>query len=270
MYKCHVVSSRDSARTNKDNIKSLENKYGKNSNVVRVRVDGEFPKQEDDVFISIEHILRSTMTEFEKPEVPDLLHIGCDVARFGDDKTVIGYKCNELIDFYKKRQGQDTMQTANDIVSCFDELLQRYPKYNRTIAVKIDDGGGGGGVVDRLRQLKSQNPKRFEQMEIYPVKFGQRIKHSYYHDSTTYMMAVVKSLLCPYDENGSEKPVELILPNDNDLIAQLSGRKYSMTDAAKQRVESKDAIKNRGGHSPDEADCVLLCCLPVKQKKRRG
>ena len=65
------------------------------------------------------------------------------------------------------------------------------------------------------------------------------------------------------------KPVELILPNDDDLIVQLSTRKYEMTDDSKQRVESKDAIKKRGGHSPDEADCILLCCLPVRQKKRR-
>ena len=127
----------------------------------------------------------------------------------------------------------------------------------------------GGGVVDRLRQMKRSNPQRFKQMEIFPVKFGQRIKHAYYYDSTTYMMSVVRNLLSPHDEDGKPKPVELILPDDADLIAQLSTRKYEMTDDSRQRVESKDAIKKRGGHSPDEADCILLCCLPVKFKKER-
>lgn len=42
LYKCHTVSSRNSKRTNKDNIASLERKYGAESNVVRVRVDGDF------------------------------------------------------------------------------------------------------------------------------------------------------------------------------------------------------------------------------------
>ena len=51
MYKHHTVSSRNSPRTNKENILSLERKYGKDSNVVRVRVDGEFPTQDDDVFV---------------------------------------------------------------------------------------------------------------------------------------------------------------------------------------------------------------------------
>ena len=124
-------------------------------------------------------------------------------------------------------------------------------------------------MVDRLRQLKRNNPQRFERLEIFPIKFGERIRHAYYYDSTTYMMGVVRSLLSPHDENGKPKPVELILPDDDDLIAQLSGRKYSMTDDSRQRVESKDAIKKRGGHSPDEADCILLCCLPVRFKKER-
>ena len=131
-------------------------------------------------------------------------------------------------------------------------------------------GGVGGGVVDRLRQVKRNAPERFWWLEVYPVKFGQRIKHKYYHDSTTYMMAVVKKLLQPYDEDGQRKPVELILPDDDDLVAQLSGRKYALTEASKIKIESKDAVKKRGQPSPDEADCVLLLCLPVKPPKRRG
>ncbi|MBQ3566216.1 MAG: DEAD/DEAH box helicase family protein [Oscillospiraceae bacterium] len=269
LYKCHKVSSRDSSRTNKDNIKSLENKYGSQSNVVRIRVDGEFPKQEDDVFISIEYIEKSVMTDFTEPDIPDLIHIGCDVARFGDDKTIVGYKVNEKMEIFEKRQGQDTMKTADDIVRCAEMLLRKYKKYSRPIPVKVDDGGVGGGVVDRLRQMQKLNPKKFSWMVVFPVKFGLRINHPYYHDSTTYMMGVVRSMLSPHDEDGREKPVELILPDDNDLIAQLSQRKYFMTDMSKQCVESKKAIKKRGGHSPDEADCVLLCCLPVKIKKKR-
>ncbi len=84
------------------------------------------------------------------------------------------------------------------------------------------------------------------------------------------MMSIVKSLLQPYDDNGKKKPVELILPDDNDLVAQLSGRKYELTDTSKIRIESKDAMKKRGQPSPDEADCVLLLCLPVKPPKKKG
>lgn len=41
------------------------------------------------------------------------IEIGCDVARFGDDKTCIGYRVNEKVEIYKKYNGQDTNWTAS-------------------------------------------------------------------------------------------------------------------------------------------------------------
>ena len=41
-----------------------------------------------------------------------------------------------------------------------------------------------------------------------------------------------------------------------------------MTEASKIKIESKDAVNKRGQPSPDEADCVLLLCLPVKPPKK--
>lgn len=270
-YKAFHIDGRNSSRVSKEFVQTIIDMYGEDSDVFRVRVAGEFPLQEDDIFIPLSLIEASIMTEPKTNKNPSFIHIGCDVARFGDDKTVIGYNVDGKVSFYKKRRGQDLMKTADDIVMLGEELIRKY-KFNGMIPVKIDDGGVGGGVVDRLRQIKRNSPERFVWLDIYPVKFGQRIKHKYCYDSTTYMMMIVKKLLQPFDEDGNKKPVELILPDDNDLIAQLSGRKYFLTDNSKIRIESKDAMKKRGSPSPDEADCVLLLCLPVKpgNKGRRG
>ncbi len=268
-YATFHIDGRKSGRVPQDFIDTIIRMYGEDSDVFRVRVAGDFPLQEDDIFIPLSLVENSIMTEYSPMETPHLVHIGCDVARFGDDKTVIGYKTDEKVVFYKKRQGQDTMKTADDIIMLGEQLVRRY-NLDTPIPVKIDDGGVGGGVVDRLRQVKRNDPERFWWLEVYPVKFGQRIKHKYYYDSTSYMMSIVKSLLQPYDDNGKKKPVELILPDDNDLVAQLSGRKYELTDTSKIRIESKDAMKKRGQPSPDEADCVLLLCLPVKPPKKKG
>lgn len=265
LYRTFKVSSKDSSRTNKENIEALIRKYGAESNVVRVRVFGEFPIAEDDVFIPLTLVENSIMTEYKERE-PEFIHIACDVARYGDDKTVIGYKVNEKIQFHKKRRGQDTMRTAADIVLLGEKLMEKY-KFKDKIPIKVDDGGVGGGVVDRLKQIKNSDPNKYWWMEIFPVKFGVRIKHKYYYDSTTYMMSVVKSLLESFDEDGKPKPVELVLPNDEDLAGQLSVRKYQVTDNTKIKVESKDDMKKRGLTSPDEADCILLLCLPVTIKK---
>ena len=272
-YAAFHIDGRKSSRVSQDFVQTIIRMYGEDSDVFRVRVAGDFPLQEDDIFIPLPLVENSIMTEFSPRKKPDSIHIGCDVARFGDDRTVIGYKVDEKAEFYKKRQGQDTMKTADDIVMLGEMLVQRYrlsPDADDPIPVKVDDGGVGGGVVDRLRQMKRNAPEKLWWLEIYPVIFGQRIKHKHYHDSTTYMMSVVKKLLQPYDEDGHKKPVELILPDDDDLVAQLSGRKYGLTETSKIKVESKDAMKKRGRPSPDEADCVVLLCLPVKPPKKKG
>ena len=272
-YAAFHIDGRKSSRVSQDFVQTIIRMYGEDSDVFRVRVAGDFPLQEDDIFIPLPLVENSIMTEYSPRKKPDSIHIGCDVARFGDDRTVIGYKIDEKAEFYKKRQGQDTMKTADDIVLLGEILVQRYrltPDKDDPIPVKVDDGGVGGGVVDRLRQMKRNAPEKLWWLEIYPVIFGQRIKHKHYHDSTTYMMSVVKKLLQPYDEDGHRKPVELILPDDDDLVAQLSGRKYGLTETSKIKVESKDAMKKRGRPSPDEADCVLLLCLPVKPPKKKG
>lgn len=269
-YSTFHIDGRDSGRVSQDFVKKIVDMYGEDSDVFRVRVAGEFPINEDDVFIQLPLVEKSIMTEFSERKTPDSIRIGCDVARFGDDKTVIGSKIDEKVTLDKKRRGQDTMKTADDIVLLYYDLLKRYPGYKDPVTIAVDDGGVGGGVVDRLRQMQRNNPKDLSQMNVVPVKFGQRIKHKHYHDSTTYMMATVKALLSPHDEYGNPKPVELILPDDDDLVAQLSGRKYRLTENSKIKVESKDEMKKRELPSPDEADCVLLLCVPIKEPKKKG
>ena len=267
-YSAFHIDGRKSGRVSPEFVKKIVEMYGEDSDVFRVRVAGEFPLNEDDVFIPLPLVEKSIMTEFSERKTPDIIRIGCDVARFGDDKTVIGSKIDEKVTIEKKRRGQDTMKTADDIVLLYYDLLKKYPTYKDPVIVAVDDGGVGGGVVDRLKQMQRNNPENLGQMNIVPVKFGQRIKHKHYHDSTTFMMAVVKALLSPHDEDGNPKPVELILPDDDDLVAQLSGRKYALTDNSKIKVESKKDMKERGLPSPDEADCVLLLCVPINGKKK--
>ena len=108
LYKCHTVSSADSKRTNKENIDSLVRKYGWDSNVVRVRVRGEFPNQEDDVFIALSTIEQCGSRLFELPEDGQLPYIifGVDVARFGDDETVIYRNSRESCNSGKPEGGR--------------------------------------------------------------------------------------------------------------------------------------------------------------------
>lgn len=270
-YKTIHIDGRNSERVSEDFVKTIVNMYGEDSDVFRVRVAGEFPLAGNDTFIPLPLLEKSVSTEYVPRKHPHQIHIGCDVARFGNDKTVISSRVDEKITINRKLSGKDTQETADYILMLGNDLVRRYnldPKHDDPIPVKVDDGGVGGGVVDRLKRVKANNPALYWWLEIFPVLFGQKIKHKYYDDSTTYMMSIVKNLLLEIDEDGRRKPIEIILPDDEHLIAQLSARKYSLTDKGKIRVESKEAMKKRGLPSPDEADSVLLSCLPVKLPKR--
>lgn len=274
LYRTYRVSSRDVARTSKEHIAAMESKYGRESNFIRVRVDGEFPLQDDDVFISHQLLERSVLTEPRKyaaGQKPQTIDIAADIARYGDDKTVIGYKLDEQVVLEHKIHGQDIMTTADRIMELGESLVRRFgwKAEDGIIPVKIDDSGVGGGVTDALRRMKSLDPERFWWMCIVPCLFGTKIKNRYFDDTTTYWMSIVRNLLRTEDEYGNPKPVELILPDDTELIAQLSARKYKITDRSKARVESKEDMKKRSLASPDEADCVLMLCIPLDRERAK-
>ena len=85
----------------------MERKFGKNSNVVRVRVDGEFPENEDDVFIPMALATKAVNTEPLEHSIPARISIGCDVARFGNDDTAIAKNIDGDIQKLVTRHGQD-------------------------------------------------------------------------------------------------------------------------------------------------------------------
>ncbi|MDE7249291.1 MAG: hypothetical protein K2N82_05260 [Lachnospiraceae bacterium] len=55
-----------------------------------------------------------------------------------------------------------------------------------------------------------------------------------------------------------KQEAQIELPNDEEMIKQLSVRKYHMTSKGKIQLESKDDMKKRGIGSPDTADSLAL------------
>jgi hypothetical protein len=72
------------------------------------------------------------------------------------------------------------------------------------------------------------------------------VAYSYYHTHTA-------------DELWFNFPIEEAqIPDDSDLMFQLSARQYGYDNKNRRRVEKKDEYKKRCGHSPDKADALLL------------
>lgn len=250
MYRCHRVNSLEVKRTNKENIQSLIRKYGEESNVVKVRVYGDFPSQEDDAYIPLSLVEKAVATEFPKERPVRRISMGVDVARYGDDETVIATNVGGKIELPIIRHGQGLMRTVGDIVSEYRRLVKENPKYEGVIVVNIDDTGLGGGVTDRLEEVKIE--EHLNRLEIVPVNFGRRSPDHVFGDITTFMWSILKEAMV----DG-----EISLCNDDELVAQLSVRKYMITSSAKIILEPKKAMKDRGIKSPDRADAVTLSCF---------
>lgn len=270
IYCCHTVSSRNSPRTNKENIESMDRKYGKESNVVRVRVDGEFPEQEDDVFMPLSIIEQCGSRLYDLEENKQLPYIifGVDVARFGDDETIIYRNAQGKLKIVEKRRGQDLMKTVGDIVIHYKKVLKEYKDYKGRIYVNIDDTGLGGGVTDRLKEVKRE--QKLNRLFVIPINAAEKIETDskegrdaaeHYNNLTTHMWGVLKDLF-------ERKEVEI--SEDQETIAQLSSRKYNLASNGKLELESKKEMKKRGLDSPDRADAAALSTYLGKIKKYTG
>ncbi len=266
-WKTRTVSSRDSKRTSRENIEMLEAKYGRDSDVVRVRVDGEFPKGGLDSFIPLEYAecCHDPVTVLDS----NMLHVGVDVARFGDDKTVVTTRQGMRVDPQRKYAKQSTMETVGHVLRiCKDWIsawTERHPglydAYGSSLTgrcrVRIDDSGVGGGVTDRLKEVVEEEGLP---IEVIPCNNGGKAMDAHYENAGTEMWGNIRELM---EQNFSSKirgdgPV-LQLPQDEELIKQLANRKYHMTSRGRIALEKKDDMKKRGLGSPDCADSLALC-----------
>lgn len=247
LYWSRKVACADSKRVDPAYRERLVKKYGENSDIVRVRADGEFAKAEPDAFIPLELVEAATMLEIE-PGGP--IEIGVDVARFGDDETVLAARVGMKQVRLDAYQGQDTMATVGRTISMAKELMREFgqPK----CVVKVDDDGVGGGVTDRLREVIREESLYIDVIDCHNGGIPDDKEH--YEDWGTESWARLRDLL---------REGEIELTNDEDLVGQLSTRKYGLTSKGKIKLETKKEMKKRGLRSPDRADAVVLAFTPA-------
>jgi hypothetical protein len=141
------VDSRSAKKANKAQIAQWAEQYGEDSDFFRKRVKGEFPLQSSNQLIPEADVLACRVYEAVGYETFPI-RISCDVARFGEDDTVItvmqGRKFVETTEMHHR----DTVQTYTKIV----EIYNHYCRKHERIAIFVDDIGVGGGVTDMLRR----------------------------------------------------------------------------------------------------------------------
>lgn len=223
----------------KDQIQYYEEKYGRHHDLFRVMVKGEFPKGSPDAFIELSSV-HAAVDRWEEVQPNGEIEIGLDVARFGDDLTVLYWRHGYKVYPAKTLAKSSVVETAQLALDTVEEI-RKATGYERTIRIKVDDGGVGGGVVDILKTDRSHN------IEVVPCNFGGAGNNEYQNEASI-MWGNVKSI------------INIIgLPEDQHLIEELSSRRWRLSPSGKIMLEPKSEYKKEFKSSPDRADALVLC-----------
>lgn len=227
--------------------------WGEDSDFVRVRVRGVFPRAGSMEFISYEDVQAACARE-AACHLRDPLILGVDVARFGDDESVIYFRKGRDGRTFEpiRLRGVDTMSLAGRVA---DEFISR-----RADACFVDGGGVGGGVVDRLRQLH---------IPVSDIQFGGKADGLGFltgDDGVRYAnkRAEIWGGMREWLKTGS-------IPDLPELREQLVGPQYGFNNQNQIQLERKEDMKKRGLDSPDLADALALTfAFPVALRHAEG
>lgn len=249
------IDSRNVEGTNTEYLNEIAKTYGEDSDFTRIRVRGVFPRAGTTQFIGSDLVEGAAERE-ASASMYDALVLGVDVARFGDDESVIYIRKGRDGRTHPplKFRGLDTMQLASKVAE--------QAAFYRADAVFVDGGGVGGGVVDRLRQLRVPG--------IFDVQFGAGSDRSMpgadqlvYANKRAEMWGWMREWL----KGGA-------IPDDQDMRTQLEGCEYGYVMAAGREaiaLEKKADMKKRGLSSPDIADALALTfAYPVQASRQAG
>ena len=202
----------------------------------------DFTASASNIVIPIDLVTEAANRMIAEEEVAGSVSImGVDVARFGDDDTIIthrkGLACYPQI----KLHGLNTMEVASAVASHYWRI--------KPDAIIVDAGAMGAGVIDRLRQMGMPN--------VMEVNFGGAAI-----DSTRYanIRAEMYFKILAWLKGGG------CIPNDTDLKSELTVTEYKYTTAGKILLQPKEQIKELTGRSPDRADSLALTfAVPVSK-----
>lgn len=246
------IDTRNVKRTNKAEIAGWIEAWGLDSDWVRTRVTGEFPT------LGSMQLIGTSLVEAARRREPsyipsDPLVAGLDIARFGDDASVLQPRRGRDAKTIPRKEwrGVDTMTLASEVAAWCMEF--------QPDALFVDVGGVGAGVYDRLIQLRVRN--------VYPVNFGSAGGITGMNGS----QARTANKRATMWIDTREWLALGAIPDDSDLETDLTGVEYGYTADGAILLEKKEHMKSRGLASPDKGDALALTFAhPITPRRVAG
>lgn len=224
----------ESENVSPESIERVARKYGKDSNAYRISVLGLEPVGDTDSVIPLEWVMNAVNRDIVVDKMDPIIS-AVDLARQGDDKSIILTRQSMKVDpNIKSYNGQNTMEMAGWVSL---HLAEEEPT-----CCGIDVIGMGYGVLDRVREVGhrrisgvnvSESSSRKEKFERLRDELWWKCRKAF--------------------EEGF-----ISIPDDEELIFELSNVKYKIESNGKIKVESKREMRKRGVSSPNKADALVL------------
>jgi hypothetical protein len=221
--------------------------FGPESAAFQVRALGEFATQAADCVISIDLVEgakeRWLVLRADVGPMLGRLEVGVDVARFGDDESVIVCRRGPFMYEPIAFRGADAVAVADRVVQA---VADKALAHERAL-VRVDATGVGGGVADLLRATREGI------MEVVDVQAGATPKSPRFMRVRDELLFGLRDWL----RNGGA------LPPDPKLEGELLAPTYGFSPSQKVQIESKDETKKKIKRSPDRMDAAALSVYSV-------
>lgn len=171
------------------------------------------------------------------------IRVGIDVARFGDDKSVITIRRGRVLLKQVVLSKLDVTQVAGKAkaeISAYGEVPEQ---------IAVDTIGIGSGVADIMRgwypdKIDRNTGKRIQ--IVVDVNASLRMSNGNDYNLRAFMWREMRDWL----KTAS-------IPNDQELKTDLTALRY-LFKGGELLLESKDDAKKRGVKSPDRGDSLAL------------
>lgn len=219
-------------------VKERKKRWGVRSPLYTSKVRGRFPDVSDETLVS-PHLIEAA--QYRNMQKTGQIQYGVDVARFGDDETVIMQNNGGVLRCVYNSYGNKTTKTAG--------VVMRYLRQDGYMSTAVVDGVGvGSGVVDLLTEADMPVTDFIGGAKaIDSEKFANSRSEGYWQ---------LRQLFVDYEID--------IDPEDDQLAAEIGSLQWSTDSKGRIFVEPKEKYKERmHASSPDRADAAMYaCCFP--------
>lgn len=236
-------------------------RWGRDSALFKIKVEAEFADDHSQTVIPREWVLQAQRRWVDWHDRDDVQTggrephgrtvYGVDVGHLGEDRTVIATAKGDVILRIESWSKLDTVAVTGLIEARLDSTVQSM--------ACVDSIGVGAGVVDLLRSHR-KNVLAFVASAATKTLDNTATQRFFNVRAGAWWRC--RELLDP-----SRNP-SLCLPDDLDLLADLTAPRWEAVPGARIKIESKDEIRKRLGRSTDYADAVIAATWATRPDGR--